>query len=94
MTRPTIVWFRLDLRLADHAALTAAASGPLKGILRVCAEPLVSSDFNGSPYSSIVDLPSTMVMDGTMVKVLSWYDNESGFSNRMLDLAALMGKSL
>lgn len=77
-----------------NEALKAAAAGPLKGVLKVCAEPLVSSDFNGSPFSSIVDLPSTMVMDGTMVKVLSWYDNESGFSNRMLDLAAYMGKSL
>lgn len=75
-------------------ALKAAANGPLKGILKACTEPLVSSDFNGSTYSSIADLPSTMVVDGTMVKVLSWYDNETGFSTRMLDLAAYMGKSL
>lgn len=77
-----------------NEALKAAANGPMKGILAATNEPLVSSDFNGSSYSSIADLPSTMVMEGTMVKVLSWYDNESGFSNRMLDLAALMGKTL
>lgn len=77
-----------------NEALTSAAHGPLKGILGAVKEPLVSSDFNGSTYSSAVDLQSTMVMDGTMVKVLSWYDNETGFSSRMLDLAAYMAKSL
>ncbi len=77
-----------------NAAFEAAANeGPLKGYLSAIKEPLVSSDFNGSSYSSQIDLQSTMVMDGTMVKVLSWYDNETGFSTRMLDLAALMAKS-
>lgn len=77
-----------------NAAFEAAANGPLKGILQTVSEPLVSSDFNGSTYSSSVDLPSTMVTDGTMVKVYSWYDNETGFSQRMLDLALYIGKTL
>jgi glyceraldehyde 3-phosphate dehydrogenase len=62
------------------------AAGPLKGILRCSEEELVSLDFNGDPHSSIVDLPNTTVIGGTTVKVLSWYDNEWGFSNRMLEL--------
>jgi glyceraldehyde 3-phosphate dehydrogenase len=75
-----------------NAALTKAAHGPLKGVLAVEAEPLVSIDFNGNPHSSIVDLDSTMVSGGNMAKVFSWYDNETGFSNRMLDLAMHMAK--
>jgi len=70
----------------NHAFVEAANHGPLKGILQAVKEQLVSSDFNGTHWSSSVDLPSTMVIDGTMVKVLSWYDNETGFSRRMLDL--------
>jgi glyceraldehyde 3-phosphate dehydrogenase len=77
----------------NEAFVAAATSGPLKGILAAIKEPLVSSDFNGSSYSSQVDLLSTMVVDKTMVKVYSWYDNETGFSTRMLDLAAWMAKS-
>jgi glyceraldehyde 3-phosphate dehydrogenase len=77
-----------------NAALTRAAEGPLKGILGVETLQLVSSDFNGSTVSSVVDGPSTMVIDGSMVKVLSWYDNETGFSRRMLDLAAFIGSKL
>ncbi len=77
-----------------NAALTAAAEGPLKGVLSVVKAELVSSDFNGSKVSSMVDAPSTMVSDGTMVKVLSWYDNETGFTRRMLDLAAHIGSKL
>ncbi|MCG0277460.1 MAG: ArsJ-associated glyceraldehyde-3-phosphate dehydrogenase [Thermanaeromonas sp.] len=73
-----------------NAALKAAAEGELKGILGYCEEPLVSRDFNGDPRSSIVDALSTMVMDGTMVKVIAWYDNEWGYSNRVVDLAAYM----
>lgn len=73
-------------------ALTAAANGPLKGILAVESAPLVSVDFMGNPHSSIVDLESTMVMDGCMFKVLSWYDNEMGFSHRMVDFAIDMAK--
>lgn len=67
-------------------ALRKAADAELKGILGVCEEPLVSVDFNGNPLSSIVDALSTSVIDGTMVKVLSWYDNEWGYSCRVRDL--------
>ena len=73
-----------------NAALKAAAEGPLKGILGVCTEELVSIDFNGNPLSSIVDAPSTKVIDGNMVKVISWYDNETGFSNRVIDLMKIL----
>jgi glyceraldehyde 3-phosphate dehydrogenase len=73
-----------------NRVLREAANGPLKGILNYTEELLVSSDFNGSAYSSSVDADSTMVMNGRLVKVLAWYDNETGFSNRMLDVAALM----
>lgn len=72
--------------------LMAAANGPLKGILNCEPAPLVSSDFNGSSYSSIVDLPSTQMMGPRMAKVLAWYDNESGFSYRMADLALYMAE--
>ncbi|HUD42140.1 MAG TPA: type I glyceraldehyde-3-phosphate dehydrogenase [Dokdonella sp.] len=68
------------------AAIKAAAEGPLKGILGVNEKPLVSIDFNHNPLSSIYDATQTRVMEGTLVKVLSWYDNEWGFSNRMLDM--------
>ncbi|MCB9254602.1 MAG: type I glyceraldehyde-3-phosphate dehydrogenase [Bdellovibrionaceae bacterium] len=74
----------------NEAFIHAASTGPLKGVLNAVNAPLVSSDFNGDKHSSSVDLPSTMIVDGSMVKVLSWYDNESGFSSRMLDLAAWM----
>jgi glyceraldehyde 3-phosphate dehydrogenase len=67
------------------AVLTAASEGPLKGILTINNLPLVSTDFNHNPASSIFEAPSTYVVDGDFVKVLSWYDNEWGFSNRMLD---------
>ena len=73
-----------------NAALKAAAEGPLKGILGFCEEELVSIDFNGNPLSSIVDAPSTKVIDGNMVKVISWYDNETGFSNRVVDLMKIL----
>ncbi|MDF4002888.1 type I glyceraldehyde-3-phosphate dehydrogenase [Luteibacter sp. PPL201] len=73
------------------AAIHEAANGKLKGILAVNTQPLVSIDFNHNPHSSIYDATQTRVMGGTLVKVLSWYDNEWGFSNRMLDMAkALM----
>ena len=78
-----------------NQALTAAAQeGPLQGVLAVCAEPLVSIDFNGSTYSSTVDLELTNVLGGNLVKVMAWYDNEMGFSQRMLDLAAFIGERL
>src|SRR5215218_6765389 len=69
-----------------NAALQAAADGPLKGILACSTEELVSIDFKGNPHSSIVDMPYTKVMDGDFIKVLSWYDNEWGYSNRCVDL--------
>jgi len=69
-----------------NAALREAAAGPLKGILDVVDVPLVSIDFRGNPYSSIVDAPYTKVMDGDFVKLLSWYDNEWGYSSRCVDL--------
>ncbi len=68
------------------------ASGPMKGILLCSEEPLVSCDFNGNPHSSIVDIANTNVIGGRMAKVLSWYDNEWGFSNRMCDLLAYIMK--
>ncbi len=69
-----------------NAALQKAADGPLKGILACSHEELVSIDFKGNPHSSIVDMPYTKVMDGDFLKVLSWYDNEWGYSNRCVDL--------
>jgi glyceraldehyde 3-phosphate dehydrogenase len=75
-----------------NAALRAAASGPLKGILDCTDEELVSIDFKGNAYSSIVDTLCTKVMDGDFVKVLSWYDNEWGYSNRCVDLLRLIVK--
>jgi glyceraldehyde 3-phosphate dehydrogenase len=71
---------------AVNDAFRAAAAGPLKGILDVSDVPLVSIDFRGNPYSSIVDSPYTKVMDGDFVKVVSWYDNEWGYSSRCVDL--------
>ena len=69
-----------------NKAFKAAAEGKLKGIIEYCEEPLVSIDFKGNPASAIVDAENTMVIDGTMVKVLAWYDNEWGYSNRLVDL--------
>lgn len=74
------------------AAIIAAADGPLKGILGYTDLPLVSSDFNHDPHSSIFHLDQTKVLDGNMVRILTWYDNEWGFSNRMSDTAVAMGK--
>ena len=79
---------------ALNDAFRAAATGALRGILDATDEQLVSVDFNGNPHSSIVDLQSTAVIDGTMVKVLAWYDNEWGYSNRVKDLIRYMSKSL
>jgi glyceraldehyde 3-phosphate dehydrogenase len=77
---------------AVNDALRTAADGALNGILGFCDEPLVSSDFRGNAASSIVDGPSTVVMEGKMAKVLSWYDNEWGYSCRVGDLAAFMAE--
>jgi glyceraldehyde 3-phosphate dehydrogenase len=73
-----------------NAALKAAADGPLKGILGFSSEPLVSIDYNGNPLSSIVDSLCTKVIDGNMAKVISWYDNETGFSHRVVDLMKIL----
>jgi glyceraldehyde 3-phosphate dehydrogenase (phosphorylating) len=75
-----------------NQAMVKAASGPLKGVLGVNEKPLVSSDFNHDPLSSVFDLASTQVVDGTFCRVMSWYDNEWGFSNRMCDTAVAMGR--
>jgi len=77
-----------------NAAFKAAAEGPMNGILGYEEEPLVSIDYKGDPRSSIIDAPNTMVMGGNMVKIISWYDNEWGYSCRTVDLAVLMAKSL
>jgi len=87
MTRPTTVE-------EVNGQLRAAAEGPLQGILGYEERPLVSVDFKGDPRSAIVDAPSTMVVDGTGVKVLAWYDNEWGYANRLVDLARKIGRSL
>ena len=81
-----------------NAAFVEASKGALKGILGVTngeySDPLVSTDFKGDPRSSIVDLTNNMVMGGNLVKVVTWYDNEWGYSCRTADLAAMMAKSL
>ena len=77
-----------------NEALRFAAETNLKGILQYCDEELVSVDFNGNPQSSIFDSGLTKMLDGNFVKCLSWYDNEWGFSNRMVDVAKFMGKNL
>ena len=74
------------------AMMQAAAVGPLKGVLDVIDEPLVSSDFNHDPHSSVFHADQTLIMGGDMVRVLSWYDNEWAFSNRMADTAVAMGE--
>lgn len=75
-----------------NAALKAASEGELKGILGYSEEPLVSGDYNGNVDSSTIDALSTMVMEGNMVKVISWYDNEAGYSNRVVDLVEYIAK--
>lgn len=79
---------------AINAAFVKAANGPLKGVLQIVTDKTVSIDFNDDPHSSSVVLEETVVMGENMVRVLSWYDNEWGFSNRMLDTAAAMAKFL
>ncbi|MFN4019007.1 MAG: type I glyceraldehyde-3-phosphate dehydrogenase [Erythrobacter sp.] len=77
-----------------NAALKAAAEGPMKGVLDYTDQPLVSSDFNHYPASSTIDSLETSVMEGKLARVVSWYDNEWGFSNRMIDTAGVMAKFL
>jgi glyceraldehyde 3-phosphate dehydrogenase len=77
-----------------NAAVKAAADGPMRGILQYCTDELVSSDFNGNRHSSIFDAPVTKVLEPGFAKILSWYDNEMGFSARMGDVIAMIAKSL
>ncbi len=77
-----------------NGALKVAADGPLKGIMAYSEEELVSIDFTSSPYSAIVDAPLTKVIDNNMVKIFAWYDNESGYSCRLRDLALYIGKRI
>ncbi|MEM4587822.1 MAG: type I glyceraldehyde-3-phosphate dehydrogenase [Candidatus Jordarchaeales archaeon] len=77
-----------------NEAFIKASQGDLKGILACSREPLVSVDYIGDPHSAIVDLEYTNVIDGTFVKVMGWYDNEWGYSNRLIELASMIGKSL
>jgi glyceraldehyde 3-phosphate dehydrogenase len=86
----TFVAKRATTKDEIDSAVRAAAEGPLKGILGINTKPLVSVDFNHNPHSSVYDATQTRVMQGTLVKVLSWYDNEWGFSNRMLDMAVAL----
>jgi len=79
---------------AVNEAFREAAAGALRGILDATDEELVSVDFNGNPHSSIVDLPSTAVVEGNLIKVLAWYDNEWGYSTRVRDLIRFIGKTL
>jgi glyceraldehyde 3-phosphate dehydrogenase len=81
----TFVAKRATTHAEIDAAVTEAANGSLKGILGMNVKPLVSIDFNHNPLSSVYDSTLTKVMEGTLVKVCAWYDNEWGFSNRMLD---------
>jgi glyceraldehyde 3-phosphate dehydrogenase (phosphorylating) len=95
----SVVDFTADVRRETsveelNAAFRTAAAGPMKGILGVSDEPLVSTDFRGDSRSSIIDAESTMVMGGSMVKVIAWYDNEWGYSCRVADLIALVASRL
>ncbi|MGY9106580.1 MAG: type I glyceraldehyde-3-phosphate dehydrogenase [Alphaproteobacteria bacterium] len=95
----SVVDFKLITKRATsvdeiNQAMIAAASGPMKGVLDIVDEPLVSSDFNHNPASSSFCLDQTKVVDGNLARVMSWYDNEWGFSNRMADMAVAMGKLL
>jgi glyceraldehyde 3-phosphate dehydrogenase len=95
----SVVDFTADVARATSAeelndAFRTAAAGPMKGILGVSDEPLVSSDFRGDSRSSIIDAASTMVLGGTMVKVIAWYDNEWGYSSRCADLVRMVAAKL
>ena len=83
---------KTTVEAVNAAAVKASNSNRLKGILNINEQPLVSADFNHDPASSTFDVTQTQVVDGKLVRVVSWYDNEWGFSNRMLDTAAAMGK--
>ena len=83
---------KTTVEAVNEAIRAASKKAPLKGILGITDEPLVSSDFNHDPHSSVFHMDQTKVMDGNMVRILTWYDNEWGFSNRMSDTAVAMGK--
>jgi glyceraldehyde 3-phosphate dehydrogenase len=83
---------KTTVEAVNAAAVKASNSNRLRGILNINEAPLVSSDFNHDPASSTFDVTQTQVVDGKLVRVVSWYDNEWGFSNRMLDTSAAMGK--
>jgi glyceraldehyde 3-phosphate dehydrogenase len=96
---PDVSVVDLSVQLAKEASETSinsamrrAAEGPLKGYLQYCEEPLVSVDFIGNRHSSILDAPSTKVIDGRFAKVLAWYDNEMGYAARVADLAVVVGR--
>ena len=77
-----------------NALFKAAAEGPLNGILGYEERPLVSTDYTNDERSSVVDAPSTMVVNGSQVKVYAWYDNEMGYAHRLVDVACMVGGSL
>ena len=77
-----------------NAAFKTASEGPLKGILGYEERPLVSCDYTNDPRSTIVDAPSTMVVNGTQLKIYAWYDNEWGYAHRLVDVARMVGASL
>ncbi len=83
---------KTSVEAVNDAIRAAARKAPLKGILGITDEPLVSQDFNHNPHSSIFHMDQTKVLEGNMVRILTWYDNEWGFSNRMADTAVAMGK--
>jgi glyceraldehyde 3-phosphate dehydrogenase len=85
---------RTSVDEVNDAFRAAAATEPLQGILVVSEEPLVSIDYNGNPASSTVDAGFTSVVDGTLVQVMSWYDNEMGYSTRLKDLTEYVGARL
>ena len=94
LTELTVEVERATTIVDVNAAFRAAADGPMKGILQYTTEELVSSDFIGNPHSCILDSLNTNVIDGTMVKVSGWYDNEWGYACRCVDLMQLIGASL
>ena len=79
---------------AINLAMKTAAEGELKGILEYCEEPLVSTDFNGDPHSSILDAPLTKVIGSRLTKAFAWYDNEWGYSNRLVDVTSYIANQL
>ncbi len=90
----TFVADRATTKEEINAAMVAAANGPLKGVLAVTDQPNVSHDFNHDPHSATFHLDQTKVIDGTFVRILAWYDNEWGFSNRMADMSVALAKTI